>query len=112
MALSLLFTPSLATLLQFCILQFSAICPVCPMARRTVPVAVVENPLERKIEKRQRGLEKAFASDEFVALVKAGVVPPQGPDPTDLTLSKRAWESALAGWRWDIRFLALGLRPS
>lgn len=78
----------------------------------TVPVAAVENPLERKIEKRQRCLENVFASDEFAALVQAGVVPPQGPDPTDLTLSKRAWESALAGWRWDIRVLARGLRSS
>ena len=57
---------------------------------------------ERRLEKRIAGYAAVLRSDDYV-FVRCCVPPSSlilvGPDPINLTVSKRQWERSMQGWR-------------
>ena len=67
------------------------------MQHRRNSVAAIKATPEYKIKE----LVVAIGPDELPDVQ----LPPQTPDPTDLSISKRKWEASIQRWRSDLRDL-------
>ena len=61
--------------------------------------------VERRIRKREAGVAFIRRSPEYVLATVRDLPRPKTPDPTDMTLSKRAWERSVQLWRSALRGL-------
>ena len=59
--------------------------------------------VERRIRKRESGVACVRRSPAYVLATVRNLPRPRTPDPTDMTLSKRAWEKSVQLWRCALR---------
>jgi len=59
--------------------------------------------VERRIKKRESGVACVRRSQAYVLATVRNLPRPRTPDPTDMTLSKRAWEKSMQIWRCALR---------
>ncbi len=62
-----------------------------------------EETCARRLAKRVEGLSSLQRRPAFILAVLHGVELPAAPDPYDLSVSKRAWESEMQRWRAALR---------
>ena len=61
--------------------------------------------VERRIRKREAGVAFIRRSPAYILATIRNLPRPRTPDPTDMTLSKRAWERSVQIWRCALREL-------
>ncbi len=85
--------------------------PASPSAAPAMTMMVLvdgESPEEtcaRRLNKRVEGLSSLQRRPAFILAVLHGVELPAAPDPYDLSISKRTWETEMQRWRAALRAL-------
>ena len=64
-----------------------------------------EETCARRLNKRVEGLSSLQRRPAFILAVLHGVELPAAPDPYDLSISKRTWETEMQRWRAALRAL-------
>lgn len=74
--------------------------------------AASEGEWQTREQKRQAAIELVMKSQEYNSCLASGCQPPQAPDPSDRTLSKRQWEMQIMKFRDAVKAMSVNLVPT